>query len=180
MPVCIRCASRIDCDLFSSFEGSKIKRWQPSDLALRVQRDRRPWASVWWRQMSSDLSCPTLLYNSLTRNEHDVIIYDTMMLSRWGSCDYLRGLRLFPKYLSVRTCLGVTTRDNSATIRVEWDALIWLIRGTRGVVGFVVGPSMGSGHSTCSAEAGYRGSWFGFVSHPSFGEKYCVYQTGET
>jgi hypothetical protein len=39
VPVCIRCASRIDCDPFSSFEGSKIKHWQPSDLALRVPRD---------------------------------------------------------------------------------------------------------------------------------------------
>jgi hypothetical protein len=29
---------------------------------------------------------------------------------------------LFPEYLSVRTYLGVTTRDNSATMRVEWDA----------------------------------------------------------
>jgi hypothetical protein len=39
---------------------------------------------------------------------------------------------------------------------------------------------MGSGHNTCSAEVGCRGSRFGFVSHPSFGEMYCVYQTGET
>jgi hypothetical protein len=147
--------------------------------------------------VSSDLSCPTLLYNSLSHitllklkvwlvciyltlvylfglilvslcycfnliNEHDVIFYDTMMLYRWGPCDYFRGLRLFPECLFVRTCLGVTTWDNSATMRVEWDALSWLIRGTRGVVGFVVGPSMGSGHSTCSAKAGCRGSliWF--------------------
>jgi hypothetical protein len=39
-------------------------------------------------------------------NEHDVIIYDTMMLSWCGSCGYFRGLRLFPEYLSVRTYLG--------------------------------------------------------------------------
>jgi hypothetical protein len=39
---------------------------------------------------------------------------------------------------------------------------------------------MGPGHNTCSAKAGYRGSRFCFVSHPSFGEMYCVYQTGET
>jgi hypothetical protein len=44
-------------------------------------------------------------------------------------------------------------------MRVVWDALSWLIRGTWGVVGFVVGPSMGSGHSTCSAEAGCRCSF---------------------
>jgi hypothetical protein len=99
------------------------------------------WATTWWRQVSSDLSCPTLLHNSLSRssllklkdwlvcisltlvylfgvimvslcyclnliNEHDVTFYDTMMLSRWGPCDYFRGLRLFPECLSVRTCLG--------------------------------------------------------------------------
>jgi len=85
---------------------------------------RSLWATTWWRQVSSDLSCPTLLYNSLSRitllklkdwlvciyltlvylfglimvslcycfnliNEHDVIFYDTMMLSRWGSYDSL-------------------------------------------------------------------------------------------
>jgi hypothetical protein len=55
-----------------------------------------------------------------------------------------------------------------------------IIRGTRGVVGFALGPSMGSGYITCSAEVGCRGSRFGFVSHPSLGEMYCVYQTGET
>ena len=100
---------------------------------------RSLWATTWWRQVSSDLSCPTLLYNSLPRitllklkdwlvcisltlvylfglimvslcyclnliNEHDVIFYDTMMLSWCGPCDYFRGLRLFPEYLSVRTC----------------------------------------------------------------------------
>jgi hypothetical protein len=102
---------------------------------------RSLWATTWWRQVSSDLSCPTLLYNWLSCitllklkdwlvciylilvylfglimvslcyclnliNEHDVIFYDTMMLSRWGSCDSFRGLRLFSEYLSVRTCLG--------------------------------------------------------------------------
>jgi hypothetical protein len=85
---------------------------------------RSLWATTWWRQVFSDLSCPTLLYNSLPRitllkpkdwlvcisltlvylfglimvslcyclnliNEHDVIFYDTMMLSRWGSYDSL-------------------------------------------------------------------------------------------
>jgi hypothetical protein len=39
-------------------------------------------------------------------NEHEVIFYDTMMLSRWGPCDFFRGLRLFPECLSVRTYLG--------------------------------------------------------------------------
>jgi hypothetical protein len=42
VPVCIRCASRIDCDPFLSFEGSKIKRWRPSDLALRVYKVEDP------------------------------------------------------------------------------------------------------------------------------------------
>jgi hypothetical protein len=37
-------------------------------------------------------------------NEHDVNIYDTMMLSRWWYCDTLGDLGHFPKYLSVRTC----------------------------------------------------------------------------
>jgi hypothetical protein len=98
---------------------------------------RSLWATTWWRQVSSDLSCPTLLYNSLSRitlmkpkdwlvcislnlvylfglikvslcyclnliNEHDVIFYDTMMLSRWGPCDYFRGLRLCWGRASVR------------------------------------------------------------------------------
>jgi hypothetical protein len=39
VPVCIRCASRIDCDPFPSFEGSKIKLRRPNDPVLRVPRD---------------------------------------------------------------------------------------------------------------------------------------------
>jgi hypothetical protein len=39
VPVCIRCGSRIDCDPSPNFKGSKIKRWRPSDIALRVLRD---------------------------------------------------------------------------------------------------------------------------------------------
>jgi hypothetical protein len=110
-------------------QGSWVCCWRP------------PWATTWWRQVSSNLLCPTILYNSLfcitlpklkdwlvcisltlvylfglimislcyclnLINEHDVIFYDTMMLSRWGPCGYFRGLWLFPEYLSVRTCLG--------------------------------------------------------------------------
>jgi hypothetical protein len=36
-------------------------------------------------------------------NEHDVNIYDMMMLSRWWSCDNLGDSGHFPEYLSVRT-----------------------------------------------------------------------------
>jgi hypothetical protein len=176
---------------------------------------RSLWATTWWRQVYSDLSCPNLLYNSLSRitllklkdwlvciyltlaylfglimvslcycfnliNEHDVIIYDTMMLSRWCSCDNLGDSDCFLSTSPWWPIWGVAARDNSATMRVEWDALSWLIRGTRGVVGFAVGLSMESRHSTCSVEVGCRGSWFSFISHPSFGEMCCVYKTGET
>jgi hypothetical protein len=58
VPVSIRCASRIVCDPFPSFDGSKIKGWRPSDLALWVIQGWRLWASVWWRQVSSDPLCP--------------------------------------------------------------------------------------------------------------------------
>jgi hypothetical protein len=51
-------ASRIDCDPFPSLEESKIKRWRPSDPALRVLQSWRSWASVWWRQVFSDSLCP--------------------------------------------------------------------------------------------------------------------------
>jgi hypothetical protein len=53
----------------------------------------------------------------------------------------------------------MTTWENSATMRVVWDTLSWLIRGTWGVVCFTVMPSVGSGHSTFSAEARCRGSF---------------------
>jgi hypothetical protein len=58
VPVCIRCASWIDCGLFPSFEESTVKLRRPNDPVLQVLRDRRPWASVWWRQVSSDSLCP--------------------------------------------------------------------------------------------------------------------------
>jgi hypothetical protein len=141
------CANICTCLMWCSFLPSKYIECMLALLRQRATRGswvycrRSLWATTWWRQVSSDLSCPTLLYNSLPRitllklkvwlvciylilvylfglimvslcyclnliNEHDVIFYDTMMLSRWGSCDYFRGLRLFPEYLSVRTCLG--------------------------------------------------------------------------
>jgi hypothetical protein len=37
-------------------------------------------------------------------NEYDVNIYDTMMLSRYWSCDTLGVLGCFPEYLFVRIC----------------------------------------------------------------------------
>jgi hypothetical protein len=58
VPVCIHGASRIDCDPFLSFKESTIKRWRLSDWTLRVLRGWRSWASVWWRQVSSDLLYP--------------------------------------------------------------------------------------------------------------------------
>jgi hypothetical protein len=52
------------------------------------------------------LSWLALCYCFNLINEHDVIIYDTMMLS-WGcSYDTLGDSGHFPEYLSVRTCLG--------------------------------------------------------------------------
>jgi hypothetical protein len=131
VPVSIRCASRIICDPCSSFDESKIKRWRPSDAVLRVPQDRRPWASVWWRQVSFDLLCPIYFiihqpaYHDQPKdwlalylpcpclpfgllwlafcyclnliNEHDVTIYDTILLS-WlccWSCDTLGGSGCF-------------------------------------------------------------------------------------
>jgi hypothetical protein len=78
-----------------------------------------------------------------------------MMMNLW----YYRGLRLFPEYLSVRTCSLDDHPRKHYNHGVVWDALSWLIIGTWGVVGFAVVPSMGSGHSTCSVEAGCQGSF---------------------
>jgi hypothetical protein len=38
--------------------GIDNQAWRPSDRTLQVLRDWRSWASVWWRQVSSDLLCP--------------------------------------------------------------------------------------------------------------------------
>jgi hypothetical protein len=54
----LRFVLRLDHDLFTRFEESTVKLRRPSDPVLRVLRDRRPWASVWWRQVSSDPLCP--------------------------------------------------------------------------------------------------------------------------
>jgi hypothetical protein len=49
---------------------------------------RPPWATTWWRQVSSDLSCPTLLYNSLSR-------ITLLKLKVWLVCIYLILVYLF-------------------------------------------------------------------------------------
>jgi hypothetical protein len=72
---------------------------------------------------------------------------------------YFRGLRLFPEYLSVRTYSLHDHPGKQYNHEGGMGRLSWLIRGTWGVVGFAVVPSMGSGHNTCSAEAGCRGSF---------------------
>jgi hypothetical protein len=132
----LSCANVCSYGMWFSFLLSKCIECMLTLLRQRATRGswvccrRSLWATTWWRQVSSDLLCPTLLYNSLSRitllklkdwlfcisltlvylfglimfslcyclnliNEHDVIFYDTMMLSRWGPCDYFRGLRLF-------------------------------------------------------------------------------------
>ena len=136
--VCLRFALRLDRDSFPNFEESTVKLRRPSDLALWVPRSWRLWASVWWRQVSSDPLCPiyfiihcpayyeqpkdllafylpcpwwpigllwlALCYCLNLINEHDVTIYDTVILMMLMILWYSRGLRLFPEYLSVRTC----------------------------------------------------------------------------
>jgi hypothetical protein len=121
----LRFTLRLDRDLIPRFEESTIRRWRPSDQALWVLRGWRSWASVWWRQVSSDPLCPIYFiihcpayhdqpedwlafylpdpwlpfgllwlascYCFTLINEHDVIIHDTMMLSRWWYCDILGG-----------------------------------------------------------------------------------------
>jgi hypothetical protein len=54
----LRFTLRLDRDLFLRFEKSTIKRWRPSDQGLWVLWGWRSWASVWWRQVSSDPLCP--------------------------------------------------------------------------------------------------------------------------
>jgi hypothetical protein len=49
-----------------------------------------------------------------------------MMLYLW----HLRGLERFLECLSIRTYLLMTAQENSATMRVEWDTLSLIIRGT--------------------------------------------------
>ena len=135
------CANVCTCLMWCSFLSSKCIECMLALLRQRAARGswvccrRSLWATTWWSQVSSDLSCPTLLYNSLSRitllkrkdwlvciylilvylfglimvslcycfnliNEHDVSIYDTMMLSRWWYCDTLGGLvwRNLPRY----------------------------------------------------------------------------------
>jgi hypothetical protein len=58
VPVCLRFMLRLDRNSFLSFEESTVKLRRPNDPVLRVLRDWRPWASVWWKQVSSDPLCP--------------------------------------------------------------------------------------------------------------------------
>jgi hypothetical protein len=59
---------------------------------------RSLWATTWWRQVSSDLSCPTLLYNSLSR-------ITLLKLKDWLVCIYL----------TVGPCSWILYTKNKAT-----------------------------------------------------------------
>jgi hypothetical protein len=88
------------------------------------------------------------------------ILYDTMMLFWiwWWTC----GTKVDSVISQVPLYKDLFVGWPPGKIVQPWgwygDALSWLIRGTSGVVCFVVVPSMGSGHSTCSVEARCRGS----------------------
>jgi hypothetical protein len=128
VPVRLRVALWLDRGSFLSFEESTVKLRRPNDPALRVLQRWRFWASVWWRQVSSDPLCPIyfiihcpayyeqhkdllafylsgpwlLYFNQWTWCEHlwyDVVIM-IMMLDWW----YFRGLERFLECLSIRTC----------------------------------------------------------------------------
>ena len=58
MPVRLRVALRLDRGSFLSFEESTVKLRRPNDPALQVLQGWRSWASVWWRQVSSNPLCP--------------------------------------------------------------------------------------------------------------------------
>ena len=45
------------CIHFRTLRKSTAKLRWPRDQTLRVLQSRRPWASVWWRQVSSDPLC---------------------------------------------------------------------------------------------------------------------------
>jgi hypothetical protein len=124
VPVCIRGASRIDCDPFLSFEESTIKRWWLSDRTLRVLRGWRSWASVWWRQVSSDLLCPIYFiihqpayhdqpkdwlasYLSCPWLPFGLLLFSFMLLlnsNQWTWWD-LSMIRCFPSLLWCYTCV---------------------------------------------------------------------------
>jgi hypothetical protein len=58
VPLRLRVALRLDRGSFLSFEESTVKLRRPNDSALRVLQGWKFWASVWWRQVSSDLLRP--------------------------------------------------------------------------------------------------------------------------
>jgi hypothetical protein len=112
-----------------------------------------------WLSFGNWLLWLVLCYCFTLINEHDVYIYDMLMISwlRWGTCGTLGDSCWFPSTSSQGPIRWMTTRENSTTMMVVWDTFSWLIKGTWVVVSFAVVPSMGSGHSTCSTEAGCRG-----------------------
>jgi hypothetical protein len=74
--------------MWCSFLLSKCIEWMIALFRQRAARGswvccrRSLWATTWWRQVSSDLSCPTLLYNSLS-------CITLLKLKDWLVCIYL-------------------------------------------------------------------------------------------
>jgi hypothetical protein len=108
----------------SELRGIDDQACQPSDRTLRVLRDRRPWASVWWRQVSFDLLC--LIYFIIHQPAcHDqpkdwlalylpcpwlpfgLLLFSFMLLlnsNQWTWWD-LSMIRCFPSLLWCYTCV---------------------------------------------------------------------------
>jgi hypothetical protein len=85
-----------------------------------------------------------LYFNQWTWWDTIMIWCFTFWLWLWA-CDTKGGSSYFSSTSPWGPVCWMTIRENSAAMRVAWDALSWLIRGTWGVVCFAVMSSMGFG-----------------------------------
>jgi hypothetical protein len=104
-------ASDLSCPIYFIIHCPALNCWKLKDWLVCIYLS----LFTFWVIMVSLM----LFFNLI--NEHDVNIYDTMMLSRWCSCDTLGDSGHFPEYLSVRTYLGSGCDGTSQVIRPTYN-----------------------------------------------------------
>jgi hypothetical protein len=122
LSVRLRFTLRLECDPSTSFKESTVKLRRPSDQALWVIWEWRPWASIWWRQVSSDPLCP--IYFII----HCLVYYEQPkdLLAFYLPCPWLP-LRLL--WLDSCCCFTLINEHDVNTYDTMLSLLLWCWTG---------------------------------------------------
>jgi hypothetical protein len=135
VPVRLRFVLRLDRNSFPIFEESTVQLWRPCDQVLWVLQGWRPWASVWWRKVSSDPLC-TIYFIIHCPAYHD---QPKDWLAFYLPCSWLPFGLLWLALCYCVTLINEHDENIYDTMMLSW--LWWWTYGTLGDSGYLLSTS---------------------------------------